>query len=72
MAQSLLYRNCLVAAFVNCDETTQLWTGTADVSWGPHDNRSLKTISRKNTFVNGIDAEHFIIAAAKHWIDRGR
>jgi len=49
MAQSLLYRNCLVAAFVNCDETTQLWTGTADISWGPHDNRSLKILSRKNT-----------------------
>ena len=69
MAQSLLYRNCLIAVSTRFNEATKFWTGIADISWGEPDDRGLHTLTGPETrFTKGVDAEHFIIIDAKYWI----
>jgi hypothetical protein len=67
---NLLYKGHLIVAFARFDEDTRLWIPIADVSWTSHDEPISHTISGPpNQFARWADAEEFMTATAKAWID---
>ena len=71
MTHSAIYKGYLICAFTYFDSAAEFWSASVDVSWGNNDRHNLQTLyGPRNQFTNGRDAECFIVADAKDWIDK--
>ena len=67
---NLLYKDRSIVNFARCDEDTTFWIPMVDVSWGIDGLRKSHTISSPPVqFEYWQDAEGFMTAMAKAWID---
>jgi hypothetical protein len=69
---NLYYNDRLIIAYASLNESTQLWSPGAEITWKRDGQRYSHTIGGlTDRFKNSEEAERFVINLARAWIDAG-
>jgi hypothetical protein len=67
---NVYYNDRLIIAHASINQTTQLWTAGAEITWKGDGGRRSHTIGGlADRFKTSEDAERFVTNLAKAWID---
>jgi hypothetical protein len=67
---NLYYNDRLIIAYASINQSTQLWSAGAEITWKQDGERHSHTLGGlEDRFKTAEEAERFIIRLAKTWID---
>jgi hypothetical protein len=67
---NLYYKERLIVAFANLNQSDKQWSPGAEITWKSHGQRHSHTIGGlTDRFKSSEDAERFVVNLAKAWID---